>query len=109
MSELSPAAEKELVIPPAKVSLADRLAYCEQVREKLRREHNAQGALFRDGKLTEAEWEAYKRDVFGPKNTATSNAILAIRQEPKTAARALADDSAAMLAVDLDATFREAR
>ena len=83
--------DKELILPPDKITLDAKLEYCELVREKLRREHNAMGALFTDGKITEAEWEAYKRDVFSPKNTATSEAILAVRQVPKDAARALDD------------------
>ncbi len=99
--------DKELNIPPEKVTLDARLEYCELVREKLRREYNAQGTLFRDGKIAEKEWDAYKRDVFGPKNTATSNAIVAVRQVPKDAARALNDADAKLTVIDTNAVFSD--
>ena len=101
------AVAKELIIPPEKLTLDAKLEYCELVREKLRREHNAMGVLFTDGKISEAQWETYKRDVFGPKNTATSEAILAVRQVPKVAARVLDDKDAKIAAIDTDAVFSD--
>ena len=100
--------DKELPIPPVKTTLDAKLYWCELVREKLRREHNAKGADFRDGKLTKEQWEAYLSDDFGPKNTATSEAILAVRAVPKTDARAKDDADADMAAVDLKAVFTDA-
>ena len=98
-------AELELTIPADNTTLDAKLYYCEVAREKLRREHNVMGQQFTDGKISEEQWETYLREEFSPKNTATSEAILAVRQVPKQAARALADDASDMQAVDLDSAF----
>jgi hypothetical protein len=95
----------DLKIPPDRLTLDAKLTFCEIVREKLRREHNAQGLLFATGKLSKAAWEAYLANEFVPKNDATSVSLLAVRATPKDAARALADSAPAMLAVDLKTVF----
>lgn len=53
-------------IPEAITSWSEKLAYCVAAQEKLRLDHNTHGASFRDGEVTEADWEAYKSQVFQP-------------------------------------------
>lgn len=96
--------ELTLTIPPDKTTLADRLLYAEQVREKLRREHNAWGAAFERGVIMKAEWEAYLKDDYEPRDNAVGNAILGLRAEPKDAARAASDD--ALKSIVLATTFQ---
>jgi len=96
-----------LQIPSELTTFDERLSYAECVREKLRREHNAMGAKFRDGKLSQAEWDQYRNEVFAPRNYATTDAILSVRNEVKSDARELPDDSPAMTRISISDVFCE--
>jgi len=94
-----------LDIPRELVTLDERLRFCEVVREKLRRTHNDWGASYAAGRISEQEWQKFLATAFDPCNRAVDTAILALRAEPKEAARALADDAKEMQAVDLSTCF----
>jgi len=96
-----------LQMPKELITLDERLRFCEVVREKLRRTHNDWGALYAAGRISEQEWQKFLATMFDPCNRAVDTAILALRAEPKEAARALPDDDKEMVVVDLAKCFAE--
>ena len=103
---IDPSGGLTLVIPGHLTAFYDRLRFAELVREKVRRAHNVVGAAFREGEITEAEWETYKKETFSPRNHATTDAILALRAEPKDAVRALSDQTAELTSISLVEVFK---
>ena len=101
-------AEQLLTLTVPTGTYEERHEFVEIVREKLRREHNAKGVDFTDGKITKVEWEAYKDTVFMPKNTAIDHTLLALRAEVKDTVRALSDGAPTMVAVDMGKVFKAA-
>ena len=95
---IGPVVELTLTIPVGKTSWAAQVAYCLAAREVLRREHNTQGALFRDGKLSQEDWDTYVAEVFRPKNAMISERLNQLKQEPA---------SGDLAEVDLETTFSE--
>jgi len=102
-------AGKRLIVkmPSTTMSYEEKAEWLELLREKLRRQHNEMGRKFRERQISEVEWEKYKANVFGPRNTAISEAILAHRALKKQAVRALSDDHAKMTAISLPDCFEE--
>ena len=94
-------------VPLTITTYENKHEYLELVREKVRREHNTKGAEFLDKKITEAEWEKYKAEIFGPRNEAVSMAICDLRAEKKDAARAKTDDDADMAALKTPDCFED--
>lgn len=52
------------------LSRAKRVRQIERYLERLRLHHNVMGKRFRDGVITKAQWDSYKRDVFYPRQRA---------------------------------------
>jgi hypothetical protein len=72
-------------IPEAITDWDEKLAYCIAANEKLRLDHNAHGAEYREGTITEAEWEAYKAQVFEPLFFEIARETLTLRDNPPEA------------------------
>lgn len=89
---------KEIVIPPAKDTWAKKWAYLHAAREKSRRDHNAKGQLVRDGKMTDAEWRVFLREVFAPREDAITEAMSAIKHYV---------DAVDLSEIDLETSFRD--
>lgn len=49
---------------------ASRLSFCYRLDELLRLRHNAMGQKYRDGLITEAEWNIFLKNEFEPKSMA---------------------------------------
>lgn len=58
----------------------EKLAYLSRARELLRLEHNAMGKKYRDGEITENEWQKYLSEQFEPKNKQISHEIAKLRE-----------------------------
>lgn len=72
------------IIPPGQCEKAtDRTAFFYRAQEKLRLEHNRMGKEFREGKITQEEWDAYRRNEFEPTSDEIVAGILAARRELK--------------------------
>lgn len=56
----------KIKFPVKCITEASRLSFCNRADEMLRLEHDTKGAEYRNGDITQEEWEAYKRDVFMP-------------------------------------------
>lgn len=86
-------------------TLERRTKDTEIAKELLRREHNVKGQQFRDGDITQAEWDSYKADVFKPKNDSIIDAQADLRAELKNVVRALPDDDPEMKRISLEDDF----
>ncbi len=71
-----------LPFPVDCVSPADRTEYAYRCQELLRLEHNRMGKLFREGKISSAEWVAFKAKQ-QPAIDMTIDAILEARASLK--------------------------
>ena len=91
------------IMPEQFKDIDAQLRYLENVDEKLRRDHNVKGDAFRAGKLSAAEWEAYKTGRFNPKSEATRLAIGSLAQQ--RAAEIMGQSGADLAYVDIDAAF----
>lgn len=72
-------------IPEGIIDWAEKLAFCIAANEKLRLDHNVHGASFLAQTITEAEWEAYKSQVFQPLFLEIAQQTLALRDFPPEA------------------------
>ena len=57
-------------------SAGDRTEYLYRLHEKLRLEHNAQGARLREGAITEGQWRAWLEGAWKPRHSGVMDAIL---------------------------------
>ena len=72
------------IIPPGQCKNAkDRTAFFYRAQEKLREEHNRMGKKFREGKITQEEWQRYLAEEFEPTSDEIVAGILAARRELK--------------------------
>jgi hypothetical protein len=62
---------------------ASEMSFCYRAQELLRIQHNAMGAEFKAGRITQAEWKVYLA-VFEEKSEAIIAALLAARQTAKS-------------------------
>jgi hypothetical protein len=69
----------------------DKIEFCYIAQETLRLDHNIKGKDFRDGKLTETEWNTYREGIFRPKSMLISEEILAHREELKKSTKWVVD------------------
>lgn len=72
----------------------DRYAFLYRLEELLKLEHNSKGTEFREGKITEKEWEFFKDVGFNPRSQLISNEISKYRKllrEDKTSIAKLSD------------------
>jgi hypothetical protein len=63
----------------------EKLAFWIAANEKLRLDHNTHGAAFVDQTITEAEWDAYKTQVFEPLFREIASQTLVLRNDPPEA------------------------
>lgn len=68
--------EKISTYPTDCKTASEKTEYCYILQEKLRAEHNAKGADYRNGVITKAQWDAYLKDSFEPKQRTISRSIL---------------------------------
>jgi hypothetical protein len=47
---------------------SDKLELLTRAEEKLRLEHNIKGKDFREGKMTQEEWDNYRNNIFKPRS-----------------------------------------
>lgn len=59
----------------------EKMEFCYLAQEKLRLEHNAKGKDFRDGKITQEQWDDYVNNEFRVKQDLIFQDILNIRSE----------------------------
>jgi len=96
-----------VVFPPGITTMEDKHRYLFASQETLRQEHNAKGADFREGKITEKEFRDYQRLVFGPKSDALSVAITGLRSTIKAEYTDQDINGPLFADVDLANTFKE--
>lgn len=48
---------------------ASKMSFCHRLDELLRQQHNTQGEKFRNGLLTQAEWDSYQKDFLTKSRT----------------------------------------
>lgn len=60
-----------------------KYAYTYVLQELLRLKHNEQGARFRLGELTEAEWQDFQQNWFNPRNNTITTDLLELRNAIK--------------------------
>ena len=60
----------KVVYPVTVITEASRLSVCFRLDGLLLIEHNAMGAKFRAGLITEIEWKVYLKDTFEPQSQA---------------------------------------
>ena len=61
-------------------SLSDQYELLMNTKEKLREVHNKQGADFREAKLTESQWTAWKSDYFDPRSAEVEKKLCELRE-----------------------------
>ena len=74
------AQQYQLNYPFLVYSAEKRAAFAQRAQEELRLVHNVKGKEFRDGVITEAEWNIWKEGWFKPRQRAISMAISEIRE-----------------------------
>ena len=62
-------AVEKLKYPVSATTTNEKLEFCYIAQEKLRLEHNAKGKDHKDGKISDAEWKAYLKNEFDPKQS----------------------------------------
>lgn len=80
--------------PKSVTSNKDRYAFLYRLEELLKLEHNIRGTEFREGKITEKEWEFFKDLGFNPKSQLIADEICKYRKllrEDKTNVAKLSD------------------
>ena len=65
--------EEKLKYPVSITDYIEKMEFILIAQEKLRVEHNDMGKKFRDGDITEQEWEDYRVNVFDKRNMLLSN------------------------------------
>ena len=70
-------------VPDDIKNTALKYAYTYIVQELLRLRHNEEGAKFRDGDITEAEWQTFLTDWFSPRRQIITDDLLELRQTIK--------------------------
>jgi len=86
-------------------TLEARLRYVHAVRELCRREHNARGREYLDGKLTEVEFRDYEADVWRRRKGAIAEAVARIHASLAAEMGARPDADAELAAIDLGKAF----
>ena len=61
----------------------EKYIYLYRLQELLKLEHNAKGKEFRESKITEIQWKAYKKNKFDPKSLLISMEIGKYREKLK--------------------------
>jgi len=69
-----------LVLPPAADNNFKKYYACYRIQEKLRLVYNTWGTKFRNGEITEADWNNFKENWFEPRSLLLTKEILRIRQ-----------------------------
>uniref|UniRef100_A0A6M3KZB6 Uncharacterized protein n=1 Tax=viral metagenome TaxID=1070528 RepID=A0A6M3KZB6_9ZZZZ len=67
-------------VPNAVKNTALKYAYTYIVQELLRLKRNEVGADFRDGLITEQEWQSFLRNWYEPRSNVVINDLLELRQ-----------------------------
>ena len=83
-------------VPVAVTNTALKYAYTYVVQELLRLRHNEEGAKFRDGDITEAEWQDFLRNWYEPRSNTVITDLAELRQVCKDYSVQFAD------AIDLE-------
>ena len=60
-------------------TLAERAEYAHSAQEQLRLAHNEMGKKFRDGVISQDEWDRYRKDYFNPRSAILAEAICMYR------------------------------
>ena len=67
-------------VPTAVKNTALRYAYTYAVQEALRLKHNEEGKRFRDGLITQTEWDDFRRNWYEPRSNTVIADLLELRQ-----------------------------
>jgi len=71
------------IVPTKVKNTALKYAYTYIVQELLRLRHNEEGAKFRNGDITEAEWQTFLTDWFSPRRQIITDDLVELRQTIK--------------------------
>ena len=53
--------------------------FCYRIQQKLQNVHNTYGEKFRNGEITEAEWDQFRNEWFNPRSDLVIEEILSLR------------------------------
>ncbi len=67
-------------VPIVVKNVALKYAYTYIVQELLRFRHNEEGAKFRNGEITKAEWEKFLKNWYTPRSDTVTADLLELRQ-----------------------------
>lgn len=73
---------KQLKFPLEANTLFKKYAFCYMVKERLRRQHNKKGEKFRNGEITQEQWDKYKI-IFRQKNSLVNKKLNQLRKRIK--------------------------
>ena len=68
-----------LVYPAAADNPFKKYYVCYRLQQKLQDVHNTWGQKFKDGEITEEEWEQFKDEWYNPRSCLVSDEILRLR------------------------------
>ena len=71
------------IVPTKVKNTALKYAYTYIGQELLRLRHNEEGAKFRNGDITEAEWQTFLTDWFSPRRQIITDDLVELRQTIK--------------------------